>query len=106
MSWTQRQRQRGANMVLFRPPAELVPFVLWHDVNTHLGPKRLQWRPGIDVWKDDDGNRWTAEYAGDMHWTYVRLAEALPPQLAVADKGKVRLCAVAPVLPPDGDADG
>jgi hypothetical protein len=103
MSWTKRQNQRGANMKLFRPPAELAPYLLWHLVNTHRGQMRLRFHPGIDVWKDAEGQRWTAEYAGDMNWGYVALVDELPAKLAVADPGKVRLCGLAPSLGDSND---
>jgi hypothetical protein len=71
LTGAERARRRGAGVVFFRPPAESrVPS--WHIVQTHLGERRLQWRPGIDVWYGDDKRRWTAEFAGEAKWRYVR----------------------------------
>lgn len=64
-------------IVLFRPPADLVAYTLWHDIETHMGRMRLLWRPGIDLWKAADGQRWTAEFAGAERWKWIGLADEL-----------------------------
>jgi hypothetical protein len=70
-----RAARRGAGIVMFRPPEAEMRLQNWHHVSTHEGEKVLQWRPGIEIWKDRDGLRWTAESAGSRHWTYLGLAE-------------------------------
>jgi hypothetical protein len=65
-------------MVIFRPPPELATVTGWHNVRTHIRElERLQFDPGIDVWKDEDGQRWTSEAAGELGWQW--LSEAEPP---------------------------
>jgi hypothetical protein len=86
MSWDRRQAQRGANMVVMRPPPEHVPDQGWHRLRTHLGERVLLWHPGIDVWKDRDGQRWTAEFAGDLKWQWLSLAE--PPAAATLPRAR------------------
>jgi hypothetical protein len=71
LSWTERARRRGAGMVIFRPPAPHHTELAWHRVQTHFGERVLQFRPGIDVWKDADGQRWTAELAGELKWQWL-----------------------------------
>jgi hypothetical protein len=67
----ERASRRGAGMVLFQPPATELRFDRWHVVETHEGVKTLQWKPGISIWRDQDGLRWTAESAGARGWKYV-----------------------------------
>lgn len=73
-TWANRAFRRGKGVVLFQPPEAEINFDHWHIVETHEGAKTLQWRPGIAIWKDRDGLRWTAESAGAKGWSYVGLA--------------------------------
>jgi len=73
-SWSERAARRGAGVVLFRPPEAALRERAWHVIETHLGLRRLQWRPGIEVWHGDVGERWTAEFAGEHHWKYAGIA--------------------------------
>lgn len=76
MSWSARARQRGAGVKLFRPPEAQASDRRWHVVEDQLGGRmRLQWRPGIDVWHGEEGERWTAETASQLGWTYVGLSD-------------------------------
>jgi hypothetical protein len=71
----QARAERRARHGVFVPPEPERPFRAWHIVDTHLGRRRLQWRPGIDVWHGEDpGERWTAETAYDRRWVYVSVA--------------------------------
>ena len=74
MSWSERAARRGAGVVFFRPPEAAQRDRAWHMVDTHLGLRRVQWRPGIDVWHGADGERWTAFSAHELHWKYVSIA--------------------------------
>jgi hypothetical protein len=72
-SWTTRAGQRGAGMVVFRPPPGTPSQVRWHVVALPDGTEmRLQFHPGIDVWRDSDGQRWNAEALGALNARYVR----------------------------------
>jgi hypothetical protein len=72
---SERAARRGAGIVLFQPPEAAVRERAWHMVETHLGLRRLQWRPGIDVWRgEESGERWTAEFGGQYRWKYVSIA--------------------------------
>lgn len=73
-SWSDRAMRRGAGAVFFRPPEANMRDRIWHMVDTHQGLKRVQWRPGIDVWHGVDGERWTAETAYDLNWRWVAVA--------------------------------
>jgi hypothetical protein len=67
MSFAARSaRRRG---VIFRPPEPGER--AWHNIETHMGPMTLEWRPGIEIWRDVAGQRWTAELAGELEWRYV-----------------------------------
>jgi hypothetical protein len=70
-----RAARRGAGIVMFRPPQDQVHLLNWHQILTHDGEKTLQWRPGIEIWKDAEGLRWTAESAGSKNWRYLRIAD-------------------------------
>ncbi len=74
-SWSERAQRRGAGASFFRPPERLKNEMLWHVVDTHLGRLRLQWRPGIDCWHGEEGERWTAEFGAELAWTYVGLSD-------------------------------
>jgi hypothetical protein len=66
----QERAARRARYGTFAPPDRSVR--AWHIVDTHLGTKRVQWRPGIEVWHgEESGERWTAETAYDRRWVYV-----------------------------------
>jgi hypothetical protein len=74
LSWRERARRRGAGVALFRPPEAELRERRWHVIDTHLGRRRMQWRPGIDVWHNAEGQRWTAESAAEFGWHYVGVA--------------------------------
>jgi hypothetical protein len=74
MSWSARAARRGAGMTLFLPPGEAARKPDWHWIATHLGEKCLEFRPGIDIWRDAFGQRWTCEFAAEQGWTYLRVA--------------------------------
>jgi hypothetical protein len=68
-------RRGGGGIRCFRPPADQLWELRWHSVETHVGLQRVQWRPGIDVWHDEVGGRWTSERAQTLKWRYVGVAE-------------------------------
>ena len=74
-SGSERAARRGAGVQFFRPPGEAVRERAWHRVETHIGPQRLQWQPGIDVWRGPEGERWTAEFGHAQGWRYVGRAD-------------------------------
>jgi hypothetical protein len=74
-SWSHRAFLRGVGMNFFCPPDDEKGHRHWHMVDGHLGLMRVQWRPGIDVWRGAEGERWTAEFAFANHWKYIGLAE-------------------------------
>lgn len=78
LPWKERAKRHRQEQMVFRPPGVFISLLLWHIVDTHRGRKRLQWRPGIGVWKDEDGARWTEEAAGELRWQYVNPAEDAP----------------------------
>ncbi len=67
MSAAERAARRGGP--IFAPPDPSEDG--WHEVLTHQGPMRLQWRAGILVWRNAEGQRWNAEFAGDLGWRYI-----------------------------------
>jgi hypothetical protein len=71
MSAAARAARRGGR--IFTPPDPSADG--WHEVQTHMGVKTLQWRAGIEVWRDAMGQRWTAELAGDLVWRYIGPAD-------------------------------
>jgi hypothetical protein len=73
-SWTDRAFTRGAGMEFFTPPLEQKTHRRWHVVETHVGLRRVQWRPGIERWHGEAGESWTAESCHRLGWTYVEVA--------------------------------
>jgi hypothetical protein len=71
MSWSARAARRGAGTRLFHPPGEAELHEGWHQVETHIGPLRLHWRPGTATWHSAEGMRWTDASAAEFHWKYV-----------------------------------
>ena len=69
-----RAARLGAGVQHFRPPENMIGTRAWHQVDTHMGRRRVQWRPGIEVWHGDIGERWTSEAAHALNWTYVSLS--------------------------------
>jgi hypothetical protein len=74
-----RAFRRGAGVVLFRPPGHLLTVCQRHIIETHLGRRRLLWRPGVEVWNGEDTERWTSEFAREHHWKYVAIALLVAP---------------------------
>jgi hypothetical protein len=70
-----RAARRGAGVVLFRPPEDQLSVKRWHTIDTHLGRRRLLWQPGIDVWRGEYHERWTAQFGGEYGWIYVGVAD-------------------------------
>ena len=63
---------RSATRVrLLRPPADQLQHDHWHTIDAGPCELTLQWRPTIEVWRDVEGGRWTAETAAQMSWKYV-----------------------------------
>lgn len=66
-------------MLLFLPPEVERNLDRWHQIETHQGTMNLHWQPGILIWKDADGRRWTAETAAALGWKYIGLGKQPPP---------------------------
>jgi hypothetical protein len=66
----QERAARRSRYGTFEPPNPTER--AWHIVDTHLGRRRVQWRPGIEVWHGEDpSERWTSETAYRGRWVYV-----------------------------------
>jgi hypothetical protein len=82
-SWTHRMRVRGAGTVIFRPSVAANQ-VRWHIVEKPDGTRaRMQFHPGIDVWRTVDGKRLNAEDAGDLGLRYIEPCEPEPARSSV-----------------------
>jgi hypothetical protein len=80
-SWIERMRRRGAGMVVFRPPPARANRVRWHIVEAgERGRCRMQFHPGIDVWRSEVGERFNAERCGDLGWVYIAPCDPEPDQ--------------------------
>lgn len=72
-SWSERISRRTPD-ASFRPPDNQVCVRRWHMIETHKGAQRMEWRAGIFVWHDVDGERWTDVTAHQLGWRYIGIA--------------------------------
>jgi hypothetical protein len=74
-SWTERAFIRTGGDPVFSPPEDQRQHRRWHMIGTHRGTERMQWRAGIWVWHDAEGQRWTDRTAAELGWRYVCVAD-------------------------------
>jgi hypothetical protein len=69
--------ERRTRREMLMPPEDQRSALAWHQIDTATSRLTLQWRPGIEVWLDRDGKRFTAEKCHEWGWTYYGRADQI-----------------------------